>query len=224
MAYGLVQAKTALHPWRLVFIVESVVSRTGSLLHCPLLIYTAHFPLRDPASHLHSHRTRTLHLPLQARKRDRRGATRPRHRLFLQPRLQLARASRRLQGPLDMDDRAHPLLRWSRFQLVSAWLRWLSRAHTCSLGVFLTAIIRDMGYTSINAQGLGAPAWMAAYVVAVTCGFLSDRWSIRGWFIAGGQLIGAVGYLIIAFAGPIGVRYFAVYITVCGVYMAQPLM
>lgn len=100
----------------------------------------------------------------------------------------------------------------------------LPRVLTRSLGVFLTAIIRDMGYTSIAAQGLGAPAWMAAYVVAITCGYFSDRWSVRGWFIAAGQLVGAVGYLVIAFAGPIGVRYFAVYITVCGVYMAQPLM
>lgn len=97
-------------------------------------------------------------------------------------------------------------------------------AELYSLSVFLTAIIKDMGYTSIAAQGLGAPAWMTAYVVAVACGYFSDRWSVRGWFIAGGQLVGAVGYLIIAFAGPASVRYFAVYITVSGVYLAQPLM
>ena len=81
-----------------------------------------------------------------------------------------------------------------------------------------------MGYTSINAQGLSAPAWLGAYVVAITCGYLSDRWSVRGWFIAGGQAVGAIGYLVIAFAKPLGARYFAVYITTIGVYLAQPLM
>ena len=81
-----------------------------------------------------------------------------------------------------------------------------------------------MGYTSINAQGLSAPAWICAYCVSIFCGYWSDKKSIRGWFIAGGQLIGGIGYLLIAFVPSTKVRYFAVYITCSGVYLAQPLM
>jgi hypothetical protein len=95
---------------------------------------------------------------------------------------------------------------------------------TPSLPVFITAIIRDMGYSSINAQGLSAPPYVLTYGVAVACAYFSDKWSIRGWFIAFGQGLGAVGYIVIAFAPSIGARYFATYITVMGMYIAQPLM
>lgn len=81
-----------------------------------------------------------------------------------------------------------------------------------------------MGFTSINAQGLSAPPYIVAYIIAVTCAYFSDRYSIRGWYIAVGQGIGAIGYVMIAFAGPLAVRYFAVYLTVAGMYIAQPLM
>jgi hypothetical protein len=81
-----------------------------------------------------------------------------------------------------------------------------------------------MGYTSINAQGLSAPPWLVSYVIAIICGYFSDKFSMRGWFIAGGQLVGGIGYLIIAFVEPLGVRYFATFITTAGVYLAQPLM
>ena len=118
----------------------------------------------------------------------------------------------------------HSFLRWSSFQLVSVTRVPFFRAHCRSLPVFITAIIRDMGYSSINAQGLSAPPYLLTYGVAVTCAYFSDKWSVRGWFIAFGQGLGAVGYIIIAFAGPIGVRYFATYITVMGMYIAQPLM
>lgn len=81
-----------------------------------------------------------------------------------------------------------------------------------------------MGFTSIAAQGLSAPPYLIAYVIAIACAYFSDKYSIRGWYIAVGQGVGAVGYMIIAFAGPIAARYFAVYITVIGMYIAQPLM
>lgn len=90
--------------------------------------------------------------------------------------------------------------------------------------VFITQIIKDMGFTSIAAQGLSAPPYVVAFFVAVGCAYFSDKYSIRGWYIAAGQGIGAIGYCVIAFAPSLGARYFAVYITVIGMYIAQPLM
>lgn len=110
------------------------------------------------------------------------------------------------------------------------WTWWIGIIHFFggaafnSMPVFITIILKDMGFTSINAQGLSAPPYILAYIVAIACAYFSDKYSIRGWYIAAGQGIGAIGYLIIAFAGPIGVRYFAVYLTVVGMYVAQPLM
>lgn len=81
-----------------------------------------------------------------------------------------------------------------------------------------------MGFTALKAQGLVAPPWLVAWILTILFGYISDRWSIRGYIIAGGHLLGAVGYLVIAFAKPIGARYFAVYITCCGVYFAEPIL
>jgi hypothetical protein len=93
-----------------------------------------------------------------------------------------------------------------------------------SLSVFLSLIIKEMGYTSINAQGLSAPPYIVAYIFACTIAYFSDKYSIRGAFIGIANLVGAIGYLVIAYAGPTGARYFATYITVVGVYVGQPLM
>lgn len=81
-----------------------------------------------------------------------------------------------------------------------------------------------MGFSSINAQGLAAPPYIVAFFIAITCAWFSDKYSIRGWYIAIGQGIGAIGYIVISYAEPLGARYFAVYMTVIGMYISQPLM
>ena len=90
--------------------------------------------------------------------------------------------------------------------------------------MFLTAIIKDMGFTSVNAQGLSAPPYILAFILAVYVAHVSDVKQVRGYFIAAANLVGGVGYIVIAFAHPKGARYFAAYITVIGVYVGQPLM
>ncbi|WVR09355.1 hypothetical protein IAU60_006421 [Kwoniella sp. DSM 27419] len=193
MAYGLVQAHTALKPWKLVFIVES----TPTFL-CALLIF--------------------LLLP-----------SAPDQCIWLNDREKVI-ARERVERSQSKEDHGGYSLAGFKAALTEPWTWWIAIIHYCggmafnSLSVFLTAIIKEMGYSSINAQGLSAPPYLVAYVIAITVAYFSDRWSVRGWFIGVANIVGGVGYILIAFVGPKSVRYFAAYVTVVGVYVGQPLM
>ena len=60
MAYGLVQAKTSVAPWRLVFLVESVVSCQPQRT-----LITANFHLCRVAPDFHTFNSRKSNLPQQ---------------------------------------------------------------------------------------------------------------------------------------------------------------
>jgi len=52
-----------------------------------------------------------------------------------------------------------------------------------SLPAFLPTIVKEMGFTSIHAQGLSAPPYLIAYVYYISLAFLSDRVRNRGLLI-----------------------------------------
>lgn len=67
-----------------------------------------------------------------------------------------------------------------------------------SLPVFLPAILKDMGYSSIRAQGLSAPPNLAAFFVLLSVTFASDRVGDRTAFIIPLATMGGIGYLLLA--------------------------
>lgn len=87
-----------------------------------------------------------------------------------------------------------------------------------SLPAFLPTIINEMGFTSIHAQGLSAPPYLAAYVICIALAFLSDRLRNRGLFITLFAWIGAAGYLMLRLNERTPIRYGAVYLVTCGVF------
>lgn len=89
-----------------------------------------------------------------------------------------------------------------------------------SLPIYLPTIIRDMGYTSVRAQGLTAPPYLAAAMMTLLLTRLSDRIQQRGIILCGSYLVACSGYLILANveAQYIGTRYFATFLCCCGVY------
>ncbi|EED22082.1 MFS transporter, putative [Talaromyces stipitatus ATCC 10500] len=89
-----------------------------------------------------------------------------------------------------------------------------------SLPVFLPTILEDMGYSSVNAQGLEAPPFFLAFLVTIFSTWVADRLEQRGLVIAVLSTIGAVGYVIVAAAEPVGVRYFGVFLAASGVFPA----
>lgn len=92
-----------------------------------------------------------------------------------------------------------------------------------ALSNFLPTILNDMGYTSINAQGLSAPPYFASFLLCITAAVISDRWGGRGLVIALSATMGMVGYLIMAAVqdeSKTGVRYLGIWLATCGIFPA----
>lgn len=91
-----------------------------------------------------------------------------------------------------------------------------------SLPVYLPTILARMGYSSINAQGLSAPPYFAAYLFANITTFIADRTQQRGLVLIITSLVGGIGYIVLATVTTVGVRYFAVYLAAAGVFSTIP--
>ncbi|KAM0747737.1 pantothenate transporter liz1 [Meredithblackwellia eburnea MCA 4105] len=117
-------------------------------------------------------------------------------------------------------------LEWKNVMLglkdYKAWIQALMYFSTnvsySSLPVFLPTILTEMGFTSIRAQGLTAPPYLASFIVLVVCAFLSDRCGDRSAFIIPLSCIGGIGYVVLATCKTTAVRYFAVYLAACGIF------
>ncbi|CAN6649302.1 high-affinity nicotinic acid transporter [Trichomonascus vanleenenianus] len=93
-----------------------------------------------------------------------------------------------------------------------------------SLPVFLPAILKGMGFTSVNAQGLSAPPYVVTCILTAGLSYLSDKWLQRGLILSITAAVGAAGFLILALADNLGVRYFAVYLATAGVFPCVPIL
>ncbi|KAK6214347.1 hypothetical protein LQW54_004575 [Pestalotiopsis sp. IQ-011] len=91
-----------------------------------------------------------------------------------------------------------------------------------SLPVFLPTIIEDMGYTSINAQGLSAPPSFAAFLFALITTYIADKTRQRCLVIVVSSIVGGIGFIILASVDMVGVRYFATFLASAGVFSAVP--
>lgn len=93
-----------------------------------------------------------------------------------------------------------------------------------SLPIFLPTILTEMGFTSIRAQGLSAPPYLASFIVVVTVSYFSDKIRDRSIFIIPLSLIGFTGYIILATCRATAVRYFAIYLCACSIFPCIGLM
>lgn len=87
-----------------------------------------------------------------------------------------------------------------------------------SLPVFLPTILKEMGFTAINAQGLTAPPFFASFLCTIVTTWIADRIQQRGLMIAGLSAIGGIGYVLLATCESVGVRYFGVFLAACGIF------
>lgn len=87
-----------------------------------------------------------------------------------------------------------------------------------SLPVFLPTILKEMGFTAINAQGLTAPPFFASFLVTIATTWVADRTQQRGLMIMCLSVVGGVGYILCATCSLVGVRYFGVFLAACGVF------
>lgn len=83
--------------------------------------------------------------------------------------------------------------------------------------VFLPSILKDMGFTSINAQGLTAPPFFLSFLVTIFSTYIADKYQQRGIAIIILSIIGGVGYVLLTSCETVGIRYFGVFLAAAGV-------
>ncbi|KAL8709213.1 MAG: hypothetical protein Q9220_005955 [cf. Caloplaca sp. 1 TL-2023] len=109
---------------------------------------------------------------------------------------------------------------------VKAWcnalLYFSANVSYASLPVYLPLILTQMGYSSINAQGLSAPPYFIAFLCAILTTFIADRTQQRGLVLFCTSLVGAIGYIVLATVETVGVRYFAIFLAAAGVFSTIP--
>ena len=89
-----------------------------------------------------------------------------------------------------------------------------------SLPVFLPTILKEMGFSAVNAQGLSAPPFFVSFLVTCLSTWIADRTQQRGLMIIFLSLVAGIGYIILATAHSTGAKYFAVFLAASGVFPA----
>ncbi|ETS79729.1 hypothetical protein PFICI_09582 [Pestalotiopsis fici W106-1] len=89
--------------------------------------------------------------------------------------------------------------------------------------VFLPTIVGTLGYKSVEANLMTAPVYGVAYFVLLVTAWLSDRFRMRGPFIALGGLIAGIGYILLGTLSDQKSRYGVCILAIAGTYMAFPL-
>ncbi|KAL3417371.1 major facilitator superfamily transporter [Phlyctema vagabunda] len=87
-----------------------------------------------------------------------------------------------------------------------------------SLPVFLPTILKEMGFSAINAQGLSAPPYFLAFLLVIGTTWLADRTQQRGLTIVILSLVGATGYIVLATTSATGPRYAGVFLAAAGIF------
>jgi cyanate permease len=91
-----------------------------------------------------------------------------------------------------------------------------------SLPAYLPTILKDMGYSNINAQGLSAPPYFVAFLFALFTTWLADKTQQRGFVLVATCVLGGIGYIVLATVKTVGVRYFATFLAAAGVFATIP--
>jgi cyanate permease len=91
-----------------------------------------------------------------------------------------------------------------------------------SLPVYLPTILENIGYDSIDAQGLSAPPYFSAFLSALVTTYIADKTQQRSLVLMGTSAVGGIGYIILATVETPGVRYFATFLAAAGVFSTIP--
>ncbi|OXH22188.1 high-affinity nicotinic acid transporter [Cryptococcus neoformans] len=93
-----------------------------------------------------------------------------------------------------------------------------------SLTTFVPSLLAGLGFTSTtDAQLLTVPVYAVGAFAFIFCGRMSDKTKLRGPFIAGSLFFGVIGYIMLAVAPQVGVRYAAVFIAAIALYTSTSL-
>lgn len=95
---------------------------------------------------------------------------------------------------------------------------------TYDSATFVPSLLAGLGFTSTtDAQLLTVPVYAVGALAFIFCGRMSDKTKLRGPFIAGSLFFGVIGYIMLAVAPQVGVRYAAVFIAAIALYTSTSL-
>ncbi|KAH7031202.1 major facilitator superfamily domain-containing protein [Microdochium trichocladiopsis] len=105
---------------------------------------------------------------------------------------------------------------------IMAFMFFLTNMAYASLPVFLPTIIREMGFTALEAQAFSAPPYLVSFISVYVTAWLSDRSQSRAGYVIFHALCSAAGYAVLALAQPLSLghtaRYLAVYPAAMGFF------
>ncbi|ORX59709.1 MFS general substrate transporter [Hesseltinella vesiculosa] len=93
-----------------------------------------------------------------------------------------------------------------------------------SFAVFLPSIISGLGFSSLNANLLTIPPYVAACILLFFISWNADRTMQRGYHILAVSSIGVLGYIFLLASESVGLRYAGAVLVACGIYPNIPLM
>jgi MFS family permease len=90
------------------------------------------------------------------------------------------------------------------------------------LSVFMPTILRQLGWEAIQAQLYTVPVYVAASIVAIIVGFVSDKTRQRGIWLALFTFIGITGFSLLRWGSGNTLKYAAVYLCAVGAFPGGP--
>ncbi|EMD37054.1 hypothetical protein CERSUDRAFT_114954 [Gelatoporia subvermispora B] len=197
LAFGLVRARTSvLEGWQFLFLIEAVPTLVMAFV---LLAFLPAFPFSS-------------------------SFLTPREKAIAQARLDRDHRPSSHGGPSG----------WQGLRAVlrdaNAWLLMLVYASfnvgVATITYFLPTLINQLGFSSIDAQGLTVAPYAIGWVMVVLSAWHSDRTRDRGLHIMAMTLTSCVGYIILATSvqNSVGAGYFALFLVVGGNFSLFPLV
>ena len=193
LAYGITSGHAAFPSWRLLFLVEGLASI--------ILVPFAWFFIPDSPD-----RARFL----SAGEKD----------VVKARAVRQVGSSDRRAGGLDFKEIGLTLFDFKAW--LNALMYFSANVSYASLPVYLPTILANMGYSSINAQGLSAPPYFSAFFFALLTTWIADKTQQRALVLVATSLVGGVGYIVLATVTTVGVRYFATFLAAAGVFSTIP--
>lgn len=147
---------------------------------------------------------------------------------FLQP-AERAFVQNRLH--VDSDGCSHEFKKKFILDAFTDWKVWcfaimfhgaLCPVYTFSL--FSPTLVANLGYSAARAQLMSVPPYVAAAIVTLTVGYLSDKWQKRAPLVVVCSIVSGLGYALLLANVTSGVNYFALFLAAMGVYPLVPII
>lgn len=94
-----------------------------------------------------------------------------------------------------------------------------------SVVAFLPSILKGFGYTSTSAQWHSIPIYGVAFVLTLTCAYVSERLHQRYLFAMFGALLNLIGLsILLGQPDAEGARYAGAFLLTAGCYIVMPIV